>query len=390
MRGSPQANFKLLVGMVLVLFSAKGSAKFTPYPIAPVDEVYPLHPTDIDPPGSELTEKGRDVRGIYLPIIKLVKHSVDELVRFVVDEVGATAVVIDIKDDFGRVTFTRGLEGAGRRHHGFYADMPALVAALKAEEIYVIGRLVCFKDNYFHKVADKAGVRDRRTAKIWRDGIGMAWLNPYSEEAHDYITRIARAAEDIGFDEVQLDYVRFPVDSESRYARFVGRPPRHQAIAGLLERVDEALAIPLSIDVFGITAFQKGDANGLGQSLEHLAPHIDAISPMLYLANFDRRYQEDSKLSDIRTLVHNAVLEIRDRIGDEIAVRPLLQAFSYRTKHFGADFIACQIDAAITAGSSGYLLWNQKGNYRAVVRAWRNQARTVHPHILTPRPSQRD
>ncbi len=148
--------------------------------------------------------------------------------------------------------------------------------------------------------------------------------------------------------------------------------------------MDEAIRVPLSIDVFGVTAYQVGDPNGLGQSLEHLAPHIDAISPMLYLANFGKRYWEDPKPSRTYALVHNAVLGIRERLGEEIAVRPLLQAFSYRAKNFGPPFITRQIDAATTAGSSGYLFWNQNGNYKTLSRAWKG----IMPHVLTPSPQR--
>lgn len=358
-----------------------------PHPIPPVDEVYPIGGHGVDPPGSELTDAGRNVRGIYLPVPKVVRTPIPKLVSWVADSVGATAVVIDIKDDTGRVTFTRELEGATGRVHGLCKHMPELVAALQARNIYVIGRLVSFKDNMFYKGFPDAAVRDRRTGNVWRDKIGMAWNDPGSKEAHDHIVRIAQAAQAVGFNEIQLDYVRYPIDGLTRHAKFPHNnkdAPRHVAIASLMAEVDKALHIPLSADVFGLTAFNIGDPNGLGQSLEHLAPHLDAISPMLYLANFNRRDWEDPDPSRIQTLINNAVLEIRDRIDKRVAIRPLLQAFPYRAPNFGRDFIARQIDSATAAGSSGYLFWNQLGHYRLVAQVWENLDRKATSAAVAP------
>ncbi|MCP4602548.1 MAG: hypothetical protein GY847_18865 [Proteobacteria bacterium] len=362
------------------------------YAIPAVDLVYPIVKShvlhELDLPGSELTEKGRNVRGIYLPISRLQSRKVREIVRWTTARIGATAVIIDIKDDRGRVTFTRELKDATKPAHGLVKKMPKLVQALKEEGVYVIGRLVCFKDNQFPRVRREVAIRDKRTGKRWHDRGNMLWIDPYSPTARDYITSIARAAEEMGVDEIQLDYVRFPVEPNSRWARYPSQEvtlERYEAIAALLSQVDREIDIPLSIDVFGLTAYRVGDPEGLGQSLEHLAPHIDAISPMLYLANWPKRAWENPKPSRTRALVHNAVKRIRSRLGEHIAVRPLLQAFKYRALNFGPKFILNQINAAETAGSSGYLFWNQAGNYGKVAAVWRGLNR---PHILSPRPEK--
>ena len=329
-----------------------------------------LAPADF--PGAELTDRGRNIRGIYLPIGKLVHLRPHQLVQWL-KKVGADAVIMDIKDDRGRVTFTRKLHWAKGHPHGIVPRMARLVSALKAANIYTIGRLVCFKDNLLHRRIPDAVIRDKRTAKPWRDKTGSTWLDPYSLAAHEYIASIASAAVELGFDEIQLDYVRFPVDGESKYARYPNREGtllRYEAIALLLARVDLEISRPLSIDVFGLTANRTGDPQGLGQSLEHLAPHIDVISPMLYVANWPRETWENATSRTAYDIVFNAVRKIRARLGDNVAVRPLLQGFKYRAVNFGVGFIATQIDAAQTAGASGHLFWNQSGSYSKVAMAW--------------------
>ncbi len=358
--------------------------------IPPVDIVYPTtenkQTEQPDLPGSELGDQGRDVRGIYVPTSRFRLKEPRPIVDWIVKRVGATAVIIDVKDDFGRITFTTDVPEARPISNVVTRRIPKVVEQLKEIGIYVIGRLVCFKDNLYPRAHPEDAIRDRRTGKLWRDRSEMSWIDPYSPAAREYIATVAKAAQAIGFDEIQLDYVRFPVEPEARYGLFPnreGKGERYEAIAALLAHVDREITIPLSIDVFGLTAYTSGDPDGLGQSLEHLAPHIDAISPMLYLANFPSRFWENPKPESTYALVHNAVRNIRRRLGDHIAVRPLLQGFRYRALNYGAAFLRNQIEAAKNAGSSGYLFWNQTGGYSVLAAVWRPYRA---PHILTPRP----
>jgi len=319
-------------------------------------------------PGSELTERGRGVRGVYIPYPKVRKAKPEALAHWVLG-LGANAAIIDVKDDRGRVTFTRDLPLAAGPMHGEVKQMAAIVRAFHEAGIYAIGRLVSFKDQALAMSQPKTALRHRKTGEIWRDHGGLAWVDPHSEVARAHIVSVARAAEALGFDEIQLDYIRFPVEPEARYAVYPARdgtPVRHDVIANTLAAVDAAIHIPLSIDVFGLTAYHPGDADGLGQSLEHLAPYIDAVTPMVYLANWPRRYWENPDPQTTYGLVEGAVREIRRRLGEKVAVRPLLQAFRWRAKLFSGVFIADQIRAALCGGSSGYLFWNQSGSYGIV------------------------
>ena len=334
-------------------------------------------------PGDELGERGRDLRGVYVPYPRLRAARPRGLVRWV-RRIGADAVILDMKDDRGRVTFRDDLAGAEGGPHGEVERMGEIVGALRAAGIYVIGRVVCFKDNQLFRAEPGAALRDRRTGRVWRDRGGLAWSDPHSLAAHAHIARVAAAAAELGVDEVQLDYVRFPVEPSARFAHYpnrVGDPERHEVIAALLARVDDALDRPLSIDVFGLTAYNPGDPDGLGQSLEHLAPYIDAISPMLYLANWPARYYERPRPSRTHSLVEGAVARIRERLGDDIAVRPLLQGFRWRAKNYGVSFIHNQIDAAVGGGAAGYLFWNQNGVYGTVAAAFADLDRLARPSL---------
>jgi hypothetical protein len=373
-------NIALQVAIACTVFITSSAAPADPsHKLSTKLYIYPmimgevLRPTE--PPGIEMTDRGRNIRGVYIPIGRLMSWTPKQLVKWV-ERVGADAVILDIKDDKGRVTFTRQLPNANKPPHGIVPRMKTFVEHLKSNNIYAIGRLVCFKDNLFIRRHPDTAIVDKRTGEPWRDRTNLTWLDPFSLAAHEYIASIAVAAEALGFDEIQLDYVRFPVDGSARYARYPNREKdmaRFEAIAALLARVDRMIHLPLSIDVFGLTALRPGDREGIGQSLEHLAPYLDAISPMLYLANWPKRHWENPTPQKTHALVHNAIVRIRNRLGDTVAVRPLLQGFKYRAANFGVDFIYNQIDAAETAGSSGHLFWNQAGYYTKVALAWRRR-----------------
>ncbi len=348
----------------------------TPSHIPPAHVVYAGDLADNlvppDAPGSEMTDRGRNVKGLYVPYPRLRSWKPKRIVRWV-KEVGADAVILDIKDDRGRVTFTRDLPHTRGTAHGEVRRMAKVVSSLKEKGVYVIGRLVCFKDNQLVRIDPSTAIRDHRTGKPWRDHGKLAWVDPHSPVATSHIVSVAVAAQELGFDEIQLDYIRFPVESSARHARFPNREgdvERHQAIAAVLSAVDRAIELPLSIDVFGLTAYHSGDRDGLGQSLEHLAPYVDAISPMVYLANWPKRYWDKPKPKRTRALVEGAVRKIRERLGDDIAVRPLLQAFRWRAKNYSRAFINNQIDAAQAGNCKGYLFWNQGGNYHKVTAVW--------------------
>jgi len=321
---------------------------------------------------SELTDRGRDIRGIYLPVGMVRSWKPKKLITHV-RGTGADAVIIDVKDDMGRVVFRDDLPHATGRPHGYHRHMAELVREFHAHDIYVIGRLVCFKDNLLPGLRRETAIQDSLTGGPWKDRNGKKWIDPYSPLARTYLTSVAVAAEALGVDEIQLDYVRFPVEPGTRQARYGNRRaglPRYQAIADLLEQVDEAIRIPLSIDVFGLTAYHPEESEALGQRLEYLASHVDVISPMVYLANWPRDYWENPSAERTHAVIRGAVKKIRERLGDRVVVRPLLQAFKWRSHDWGDGFIINQIDAARDAGSGGHLFWNAGGNYDVVGNVW--------------------
>ena len=128
---------------------------------------------------------------------------------------------------------------------------------------------------------------------LWRDRDGRLWLNPYDKRNWEFVKDVSMWAVDMGFDEIQLDYVRFPDSAQGLEKKGVLMPgheeyeSRGDAIAAFLEYMGDALENKayLSADVFGFVTIAQDDM-GIGQRLEQLADLIDFICPMVYPSHY--------------------------------------------------------------------------------------------------------
>ena len=153
------------------------------------------------------------VKGIYVSGPIAGNARMDELIELV-DTTELNAMVIDIKNDDGRVTYKMDSDtlvsqiGASIN---YVSDMKELVQRCKEKNIYLIARVVAFKDPYLAQQRPELAVR-KKNGDIFYDKSGLAWVNPYNREVWDYLVEIGTQAAEAGFDEVQFDYIRFSTD----------------------------------------------------------------------------------------------------------------------------------------------------------------------------------
>lgn len=292
--------------------------------------------------------------------------------------------VIDFKDATGRVHHDTAIAGLEAQESGMFGDGRALLQALRDAGIHTVARIVCFNDPVFavaHPERAIIDARERFHGRVWESwGTGGAWLDPWDPANHDMVIALAEEAEALGFDEVQLDYIRFPVDDAREWALYPDERPgvsRPELLHDLLARMDTAIDIPIGVDVFGIQAFNAGDASGLGQDLVLWSDVVDVFTPMLYLHSMsDWEVGEEDRG---RRLVSRGVRLLRERIGERPIIRPFLQAFEAGADHWDRDFIAEQIRGARTGGADGFLFWNAGSSYGMVQRAMVREARSLSP-----------
>jgi hypothetical protein len=305
----------------------------------------------------EITLQPLVIRGVYVPTVSV--RTSDRLMQSVLQLIETTelnALVIDVKDDDGHVN----------------RDLAKRVLALKEKGIYLIARVVAFKDNTITRSRPELAIMSR-DQRPWHDRNGSRYLNPLNPLAHEYLVSIAREAVAMGFDEIQYDYVRFPTDGNLgaiAWEKSIDWKSRTMAIAALLKRSRielGAIGAFLAADVFGITAHDSRDS-GIGQHVETVSQYLDFVCPMVYPSGYAQGTNGISKPPESPgPIVGDSVRRYRVRAPKEVVVRPWLQAFkdynSYSGKFYGAEEIRAQIFAAEKAGGEGFLLWNAGGRY---------------------------
>ena len=126
------------------------------------------------------------------------------------DRTEANTLVIDLKDDFGRVVCE--MDSPLVQELGsvkvYVRDMKSLISRLEEHGIYAIARIPAFRDSWLGDVKPEWCLKNA-DGSVFRDRNNNAWVNPYKQEAWDYLLEICLGAKELGFKEVQFDYLRF-------------------------------------------------------------------------------------------------------------------------------------------------------------------------------------
>jgi hypothetical protein len=284
------------------------------------------------------------------------------------------AIVIDVKQDTilydTQVPFFRDIEGMVTP----IFDPAELLAELDARGIYSIARMVVFKDPIVAEGRPDLAVGDDITGGLWLDMNGTPWVNAFNQELWVANADLGAELAQLGFDEIQYDYIRFPSDGDLRTADFgteYSEANRRAAITGAValgsERVRAAGAV-FAIDLFPIIALM-GDDQGIGQTLQDLTPLADYVCLMIYPSHYIvGNIPVDGHPNDFPAETVTYTLERSQELvpGTMAKMRPWLQDFTYPLEGYsayGPAEVRAQIDAAEAMGVSGWLLWNAAGEF---------------------------
>jgi hypothetical protein len=369
--------------------------------------------------------KDFEVRAIYLTGImagsphgmRIIKHW---------REVGGNAVVFDIKDSDGSVTipFEHPLLGP---HQVYIHDVPKFVRFLHQQNMHAIARIAMFRDEHLVVNHLELAVQSRKNKQAWRENGKLVWTDPSNPKVQDYDIALAKHVAQLGVDEIQFDYVRFPAEGDQKDAAFVyqkdqsdsaasddshvgtdafvrpatakpsktttaaeagnpkleaknpktgGRKPeaaprgpqRTDVITAFLKKAYAELhptGVLLSLDVFGVMAWQRPvDLAHTGQDIVGMAHYCDVLSPMIYPSHF---FGMDNIAHPGDEPAH-FIGESMDRFelitkGSGVVIRPWLQAFHWRTKTYSPEYIKIQVETAKAKGGIGFLFWNAANDY---------------------------
>ncbi|OQY48898.1 MAG: hypothetical protein B6242_01105 [Anaerolineaceae bacterium 4572_78] len=332
-----------------------------------------------------ITPKIRDtgyIKGVYLGYYGLQYQEIRTHVQNLLATTELNAIIIDVKSDNGLVPYTTSIKtvfdvGAYRGDIvGHWSDFSKW---FKERNIYMIARIVVFKDERLAVAHPEWAVIDAYTGYIWRDQTGQSWIDPTEEAAWDYSIDLAVEAAQRGFDEIQFDYIRFPTDGFiTRTVFSVSSTPenRMSAITGFIKKAHAALQpydIKIAADVFGYTIWQQSDS-GIGQRLEMMAPYLDVLSPMLYPSTFEHglpnmpQYQEAINFPyEILYYSMRRVVKQMKAVNPKLEIRPWIQQFpdyNFDKRSFSADEIRLQMNGARDGEGYGWMVWDMDMQYQ--------------------------
>lgn len=340
------------------------------------------------------------VRAIYMTQCVVGTPSMRESLVKLIDGTELNSVVIDIKDYAGKLAFTpedTTLKESVSEKCGA-KDMKEFVQKLHDKNIYVIGRITVFQDPYYTKLHPELAVKrlSDKTAN-WKDHKGLSFIDVGAKPYWDYIVKIANASYEIGFDELNFDYIRFPSDGNMKdtYYSWDAGVSKSETLEEFYKYLHEQLkpsGVITSADLFGMVTTNYDDLN-IGQVLERAMPYFDFIDPMVYpshypagfngyknvnehsydIVNFSLSHAvaralatTTSEASFAHTRIGTSTPAIYEKPAYEASkIRPWLQSFDYPVEYTPA-MVSAQLKATADAGLQSYLFWDPTNKYRSL------------------------
>ncbi|MCU0678325.1 MAG: putative glycoside hydrolase [Candidatus Pacebacteria bacterium] len=340
----------------------------------------------------------------------------NDLVR-VANTTEINSIVIDIKDYSGTIAFppqNPAWRSAWEASACGARDMKEFVATLHEQGIYVIGRITVFQDPFEAARSPHLAVKRVDGVTNWKDGKGLSFIDVAAKEHWDHIIDLAVDAYNIGFDELNFDYVRYPSDGNMADISFphtqsgewpqdkqanleaffrylhteLGKEERFATVRH--ENTGRASSTPhTSADLFGMTTTNYDDLS-IGQVQERAAPYFDAIAPMVYPSHYPNNYLGLGNPNDYPyKIVYHAMKSgvdrmrssttrmqgfLHTRIGtsspavyqkpvyDGTRLRTWIQDFDYGGDYDAAD-VRAQIQASYDAGVDSWMVWAPSNRY---------------------------
>ena len=337
----------------------------------------PALPESVTRPAQPRVPTPRVVRGLYVNRWAALGQRMWDLID-VAKHTEVNALVIDVKDDRGFVLYRSTVPlareiGADTTRPMSYRRVRAVLDSLRTYGIYPIARIVVAKDPLLAERKLEWSIKRRSDpTKPWLDKNGKPWLDPHQRGVWQYATDLAKEAINLGFSEVQFDYVRFPDEkrlvSEATFPLANGRV-RAEVIReqlGFARGELRATGVPMTIDVFGLTATDTTDM-GIGQQWEKFVDQADVVLPMVYPSHFaPGTYKLANPNAAPYATIDHALEDAARRsrgIPNAARVVPWYQDFTLGPPRYGAAEVRAQMRAGYDNGVKSWMLWNPGSRY---------------------------
>lgn len=291
--------------------------------------------------------------------------SIDSYLK-IAKENGVNAIVVDIKDGALAYSSNVAKEISPTAYATAINDNSSYKSAIdkiKDAGIYAIGRIVVFNDVHYGKDHPEDCISSTASSRLWPSA--------YSRGAWYYNVELAKeAVKEMGFNEIQFDYVRFPEDAYNMSIKgnsdFKNKYDEEKAEAVqnfLFYATDQIHKVGayLSVDVFGECSGEYVTA--YGQYWPAISNIVDAISSMPYTDHFGRSV--DTWTNAYQTVYNWAkgAAARQKEIPTPAVARTWITAYDTPywkpTVIYNASKIEDQVRALYDAGlDGGFITWN--------------------------------
>ena len=372
---------------------------------------------------SPYTEKVTGRKCLYVPAYQ-VRSEIGlqgiERYRKIIRDNKLNSLVIDMKDDYGLLRYDSHdpfiLEKASTSQYATNLDQ--FVSEFKKDNVYLIARIVVFKDKNLSKynngvyavwdpvkkapwvgikgyedITDQTGAVTGKKTVYYDEN----WVDPYCPDVWAYNTAIAKELVNRGFDEVQFDYIRFPTDGynlKNAVFRWCKKDmDKESALISFLSYARANIKSPLGIDIYGANGWYRSGTR-TGQDVELLSRFVDVICPMFYPSHFEQNFLNYEPYPDRPYRIYFYGTYRNTVIGrNRIVVRPWVQAFylnvSFDRQYYNADYVQKEIFGVRDGLNRGYMYWNNQGNYDTLTpdigdRKYTGKAMEASPSFRKP------
>lgn len=357
------------------------------------------------------------VKAVYMTSCVAGTPSIREGLIKLIDETEVNSVVIDVKDFSGTISFAPASaewQPAWAEARCGARDMKELVARLHEKGVFVIARVTVFQDPFYSKARPDLAVKKADGVTVWKDNKGLSFIDVGAREYWDHIVELSKLTYNLGFDEINFDYVRYPSDGPMTDIAFTHSKPYpgdngkqanlEEFFKYLNQRLDDeslfadyrhentgrASSTPwTSADLFGMTTTNYDDLS-IGQVQDRAAPYFDFIAPMVYPSHYPKTAFGYPNPNDYPyEIVYHAMKVGVDRMKSSttpmqgfahirvststpvVYQKPIYTADKFRTWiqdfDYGGDYdaidVRAQIRASYDAGVKSWMIWAPSNIY---------------------------
>lgn len=322
------------------------------------------------------------VRGLYVSAHSVaLKGRLDELIELAKKN-NINAFVIDIKGDYGELTFPMSDEinkyTKSANKNPIIKEIEPAIKKLKDNGIYTIARIVSFKDTIYAKENPDKIIVYKDGGKAFTNSDGLVWVSAYDKNLWEYNVTVAKEAAKVGFNEIQFDYVRFPASNGGKLDKVLNyrntdNMTKAEAIQKYLNYAKKELSpynVYISADIYGQVGSSSDDMS-LGQFWEAVSSEVDYVSPMMYPSHYGKGVYGLAvpDANPYKTIYHSTKDSINrnNNISSPAIIRPWIQAFTATWVkghiNYGPNEVKEQIKAMKDLGVDEYILWSATNRY---------------------------